>query len=357
LYLYNRARRSAPGGHVARLFMSSPEKSMPSTSIPRRRLAATVSLALLASIALPTWAQDRYPSRPVRLVIAFPPGGAVDGAMRDLAARLSTLWGQPVIVDSKPGGNGVIAADIGAKAQPDGYTLFANYDGVATVVPFMQDKLPYDPQKDFKHIGMVSGLPLLLVASPSANINSLAELIAAAKTRPDALEYGSNGIGGTPHMAMEYLQRAAGIRLRHIPYKGSAAVMQDMLGGRVGLMWGAVSSVMAQVKAGKLIPIAYGSRQRSPLLPQVPTVAELGYPGFEAISWVGLSAPVKTPDAVVQKINADLQKVLHDPTFVEQQVARGNEVRGGSSEEFARQIRLEYERNKALFATGAIPKE
>jgi tripartite-type tricarboxylate transporter receptor subunit TctC len=244
-----------------------------------------------------------------------------------------------------------------AKAAPDGYTLFANYDGISGVVPFMQDKMPYDTLADFRPIGLVTTLPMILVATPQLKIHTLAELVAAAKAQPGAMEYASNGIGATPHMAMEYLQRAAGIKLRHIPYKGSGAAMQDMLGGRVNLAWAAVSSVMPHIKSGKLIPIAYGSRQRSPLLPQVPTVAESGYPGFEGVSWVGIVAPAKLPNAIAQKINADLQKILQDPAFIEQQVAKGSEVRSGSTEDFARHIRADYERNKALFATGTIQRE
>jgi tripartite-type tricarboxylate transporter receptor subunit TctC len=323
-------------------------------TIPGRVLAIVSLLAAFASPA--AWSQDAWPSRPVKLVVSFPAGGAVDVVLRDFATRLSTSWGQPVVIDNKPGGNGVIAADLTAKAPPDGYTLFASYDGMI-VLPFLQDKLPYDTLADLRPIGMVTTLPLVLVASPHLKINTLPELIAAAKAQPGAMEYASNGVGATPHMAMEFLQRAAGVKLKHIPYRGSGPALQDILGGRVGVMWAAVPSAMAHIKSGKLVPLAYGSRQRSPLLPQVPTVAELGFPGFEAVSWVALVGPAKMPNAVVQKINADLQKIIHDTAFVEQQVTKGSELRGGSSDDLARQIRQEFDRNKALFASGAIAKE
>ena len=321
-----------------------------------RRLSAALMLVAVALFSPSTWSQEAWPARPVKLVVSFPAGGGVDVVVRDLATRLSALWGQPVVIDNKPGGNGVIAADLTAKAAPDGYTLFASYDGMI-VLPFLQDKLPYDTLSDFRAVGMVTTLPMILVASPHLKVNTLAELVAAAKAQPGAIEYASNGVGATPHMGMEFLQRAAGITLKHIPYRGSGPAMQDILGGRVGLMWAAVSSALPHIKSRKLVPIAYGSRQRSPLLPQVPTVAESGYPGFEAVSWVGLIGPARMPNAVVQKINADLQKVAHDPAFVEQQVAKGSEVRSGSSEDLTRQIRTEFDRNKSLFASGAIAKE
>jgi tripartite-type tricarboxylate transporter receptor subunit TctC len=318
---------------------------------------AAILLATLACATTLASAQGSYPNRPVKLIVAFPPGGAVDTIGRDLAKGLSAVWGQPVVVENKPGAAGVIAADAAAKAAPDGYTLFLATDGIAVVVPFMQNKLPYDTLTDLKPVALVGSIPLILVAAPSFKVNSLTEFVAAAKAKPGTIDYASNGVGVSPHMAMELFQRTAGIKLKHIPYKGSGPAMQDMLGGRVPVMWAAVSSTLSQVQSGKLVPIAVGSLERSPLLPQVPTVSESGFPGFEAATWIGVMGPAKLPDALARKIQTDLQKITQNAAYREQQAAKGNEVRASTSEEFANRIRAEYNRNKALFASGEIPRE
>jgi tripartite-type tricarboxylate transporter receptor subunit TctC len=320
------------------------------------RAALAALLTAIAWITVPAFAQGSFPNRPVKLLVSFPPGGAVDLVARDLATGLGTLWGQSVVVDNRPGGNGVIAADATAKAAPDGHTLFLTYDGISGVVPFMQDKLPYDTLADLKPIGMVATLPLILVATPSSKIKTVADLVTLAKAKPGEIDYASNGVGAAPHMSMEVFQRAAGVKLKHIPYKGSGPALQDMLGGRVSLFWAAVSSAMPHIQSGKLVPVAFGSRERSPLFPQVPTLAE-SFSGLEAVTWIGVVGPAKMPEAVVQKINADLQKVLQSPAYRELQTAKGNEVRGGTIDEFAKQIRVEYERNKAMFASGEIARE
>ena len=329
---------------------------------PRRlanvgRGAAAILLTSLVCVTTSAFAQGSFPSRPVRLVVALPPGGAVDGIGRDLAKGLQDLWGQPVIVENKPGASGVIAADTTAKAAPDGHTLFLATDGIVVVVPFLQEKMPYDTLNDLKPIALVGSIPLMLVAHPSSGFKTVADLIAAAKAKPGSIDYASNGVGVAPHMAMELFQRAANIKLNHIPYKGSAAAFQDILGGRVPIMWAAVSVSLPHVQSGKLVPLAMGSVERSPQLLQVPTLAEQGYPGFEAATWIGVLGPAKMPDALVQKIAADLRKVNQNAAYRERQTAVGNEVRGSTSAEFAKRIATEYDRNKALFASGSIARE
>jgi tripartite-type tricarboxylate transporter receptor subunit TctC len=336
-------------------------RSLPNVFSRRRRSslrgAGAVLLAALACAAMPASAQSGFPNKPVKLIVAFPPGGAVDGIGRDIAKGLSDLWGQPVIVENKPGAAGVIAADSTAKAPPDGYTLFLATDGITVVVPFLQSKMPYDTLTDLKPIAMVGTIPLILVASPSAKFKTVAELVAQAKAMPDGIDYASNGVGVSPHMAMEHFQRTADIKLNHIPYKGSAQAFQDVLGGRVPVMWAAVSVSVPHIQAGKLAPLAIGSVDRLPLLPNVPTVSELGYRGFEAATWIGVMGPGKLPDALTQKIQADLRKVTQNAAYRERQIATGNEVRGSTSEEFAKRIAAEYSRNKALFANGGIARE
>jgi tripartite-type tricarboxylate transporter receptor subunit TctC len=316
-----------------------------------------ILLAVLACVTTPVSAQDSYPNRPVKLIVAFPPGGAVDGIGREVAKDLSLLWGQPVVVENKPGAGGVIAADTTAKAAPDGYTLFLATGGIATVVPFIQNKLPYDPLADIKPIALIGSFPLILVTTPSFNTKNLAEFVAAAKAKPGMIHYASNGVGVSPHMAMELFQRTAGIKLNHIPYKGSGPAMQDMLGGRVPVMWAAVSSALPHIQSGKLIPLVVGSLERLSLLPQVPTVSESGFPGFEAAEWIGMMGPGNMPEALVRKIQTDLQKVTSNAAYREQQVARGNQVRASTTDEFAKRIRAEYNRNKELFASGEIRRE
>ncbi len=325
-----------------------------STRLPSRRLILLTSLACLTTSV---FAQGSFPSRPVRLVVALPPGGAVDGIAREIAKGLQDLWGQPVIVENKPGASGVIAADATAKAAPDGHTLFLTTDGIITVVPFLQEKMPYDTLNDLKPIALVGSFPLMLVTHPSSGFKTVADLIAAAKAKPGSVDYASNGVGISPHMAMERFQRVANIKLNHIPYKGSAPALQDMLGGRVPIMWAAVLPSLPHVQSGKLLPLAMGSVERLPQLPQVPTLAELGYPGFEAATWIGVVGPAKMPDAVVQKIAADLHKVTQNAAYRERQTAMGNEVRSSTSAEFAKRIATEYDRNKALFASGSIARE
>lgn len=324
----------------------------------------TTALRLLL-LALGMWilpsdaalAQGTWPQRAVKLIIPFPSGGAVDAIARDLANRLSPVWGQPVVVDNKPGGNGVIAADLTAKADADGYTLFMAHDGIATVVPFLQDKLPYDPLADFTPISFFSTLPMVLVASSEAQVGTLGELVSKARGAPGELTYASNGVGNATHIAMELLQHAGNFKLRHVPYKGSAPAMQDIIGGRVDVMWAAIGPVLPQLKSGKLVPLAVSGRERSALAPQVRTLSQAGFPSVDAGNWIGLLGPARMPQPLVRKINEDLRRVMTDPTFVAQQAARGSDLRPGTSEEFARQIRAEFARNKALFASGAIARE
>ncbi len=325
-----------------------------STRLPSRRL---ILLAALACAATPASAQGSYPNRPVKLISTSPPGGAVDITGRDIAQGLSALWGQPVVVDIKSGAGGVIAANATAMAAPDGYTLLISTDGI-TVAPFLQSKLPYDTLADLLPIAQIGGVGMILITAPSFNVKTLAEFVAAAKAKPGMINYASNGIGIVPHMAMERFQRIAGIKLNHIPYKGSAPALLDVIAGRVPIMWTAISAILPHVQSGKLVPVAVGSLERSPLLPQVPTVSESGFPGFEVTSWIGLLGPAKMPEALVQKIQADLQKVTQNAAYRERHKAHGNEVHTAStSDEFAKRFLADYNRNKALFASGEIRRE
>ncbi len=312
--------------------------------------------ALLISSATWVAAQTAWPTRPITLIVPYPPGGAVDIIGRDLAKGLSALWGQSVVVENKPGGGETIGANATAKAAPDGYTLLIVGSAI-TIAPFMQSKLPYDTLADLQPIAQIGNIPFILVTTPSFKVKTLAEFVAAAKAKPGMIDYASNGVGGAVHMAMERFQRAAGIKLNHIPYKGSGPAALDVIGGRVPAMWGGVASLQSQVRSGMLVPVAVGSLERSPLLPQVPTVSESGFPGFEAATWIGVVGPAKMPGSLVQKIQTDLQKITQNAAYRERQTAVGNEALSSTSDEFAKRIRDEYNHNKALFASGEIPRE
>jgi tripartite-type tricarboxylate transporter receptor subunit TctC len=218
----------------------------------------------------------------------------------------------------------------------------------------LNDKTPYDPLTDLKPIALVGGIPLILVANPSLQVKTFKEFIAAAKAKPGSINYASSGIGASHHMSMENLQRVAGIKLNHVSYKGGAPALTDVLGGHVPVMWVAMSTALPHIQAGKLVPLAYGGLERSELLPNIPTVAELGFPGFEAGNWVGVMGPAKMPAALVQKIQNDLRKVTQTPGYREHLIAGGNEVRTSTSEEFSKRVHAEYSRNKVLLSKSAI---
>lgn len=316
----------------------------------RQWLKAATLLALAAAAPLSSFAAEAFPSRPVRLVVSFPPGGATDTIARELAQSLKSVWDQPVIVDNRPGAAGVIAAENVARSTPDGSTLFLTTDGAITGVPFLPGVSSYNPLRDLKPVSLVAGIPLILVANPSLGVRTLAEFIDLAKRRPGEIDYASGGTGASHHLSMEALQRAAGIRLNHIAYKGGAPGLQDVLAGHVPVMWVAVSTVLPQIQAGKVVPLAIGSLERSRLLPDVPTMDELGFPKFEAGNWVGIMGPTGLPDSLVQKIQQDLAKVTQSPQYKEKISAQGNEARTSGTAEFAERIKVEYARNKELAA-------
>jgi tripartite-type tricarboxylate transporter receptor subunit TctC len=332
-----------------------------STGPTRRQagLALASAAALLATGTrnLASAQGAAYPNHAVRIVVGFPPGGPTDLMTRELARGLQDMWGQAVVPENKPGAASLPAAESVVRANPDGYTLLLATDTPIVVLPFLRDKLPFNPLTDLKPIAIVGAIPLILVASPAANVRNYAEFVAAAKARPGKLDYASNGIGAGLHIAMERLKRLAGIELNHIPYKGSGDALPALLGGQISLMWDTVPTSLPLIKAGKLLPLAMGSPERSPSLPDVPTIAELGHPGFDVSLWMGIMGPAAVPPAIVAKVQADLQTLLAQPAFAERLQARGFERRFSSSADFAKRIQDDYARNKALFAQLDIRKE
>src|SRR5881394_429194 len=250
---------------------------------------------LLACVAVAAQAQT-WPSKPVRIVVAYPPGGGIDVMGRQLAEKLTGMWGQPVVVENKPGANTILAADTVAKSAPDGNTVLFTTDATFSINPHLYAKLPYDAERDFIPVTMLVLLQQLLVANPSLPASSLAELIALAKSKPGTINYASYGSGSQPHLSGEMLKYKAGIDLVHVPYKGISLAVPAVMAGEVQLTFAGIATSMPQLKSGRIKALAIGGSQRSPLLPQVPTFAELGYPEVETHAWFGLFLPAGTSD-------------------------------------------------------------
>ncbi len=280
----------------------------------RKLLTLATAVATLAAIATSADAQT-FPAKPVSIIVTSAPGGAADATARALALYLGKLWNQQVIVENKPGGNTQIAADYVAKAAPDGHTLLLGPDVTFTVNPHLYRKLSYDPVKDFEPITGLTVLHQALVTHPSLAANSVAELIALAKAKPNALNYGTFGLGSAGHLNMEAMQSQAGVKLTAVHYRGAAPAMTDVIAGHIQLMFVSFGSALQSWKAGQLKMLAVGSPKRLPDYPELPTVAEGGLAGFEAKSWFGLFATGGTPQPIVAKINADVRKIIESPEF------------------------------------------
>jgi tripartite-type tricarboxylate transporter receptor subunit TctC len=282
-----------------------------------------------------------YPTKPIRIVVPFPPGGATDILARDVAQKLTEAWGQQVIVDNRPGAGGNIGSELVAKSAPDGYTLEMGTVGTHAINASLYAKMPYDHVKDFVPVILVAGVPNVLVVNPAVPVNSVAELIAYAKANPGKLNFASSGSGTSIHLSGELFKVMAGVQMTHIPYKGSAPALQDLLGGQVQLMFDNLPPSLPQIKAGKLRALAVTSATRAPALPDVPTLAEAGLPGFEASSWFGLLAPAGTPPAIVIKLNAEVAKWLATPDAKERLAKQGANAVGGTPEDFEKHIAAE----------------
>jgi len=299
-----------------------------------------------ALLATGLFSQDaalaQYPTKPVHIVVPYPAGGAVDAFARVLTQQLSEMWGQQVVVDNRPGASTVIGAEQVAKSQPDGYTLLLTAELTLVIVPHLYEKIPYDPLRDFAPVVALVSATQALVANPSLPVKTVKDLVALAKAKPGQLTFGSFGNGSTGHLNMEVLQAMTGARFNHIPYNGAGPAMNDVIGGHIDFMLGALSIVKGNVQAGKLRMIGVGSNHRSSEFPNVPTLSESGAPGFEAKSWFGLVAPAGTPPDVIRKINQDVTKVISDRAFAEKYLAaQGLGSITGTPEQFAAFIRAE----------------
>ena len=316
-----------------------------------RHLASTLLLCLPLAAAAQGAAD--FPNKPIRIVVPFPAGGATDAAARLVATQMSEAWGQPVVVDNRAGAGGNVGSDIVAKSAPDGYTLVMGVTGSHAINTSLYSKMPYDPLVDFVAISQVAVVPNVLVVHPSVPASNLAELVALAKKEPGKLDYASLGNGTAAHLGMEMLKAAAGIDVTHVPYKGSAPVVSDLIAGQVQMMVDGLPSSLPHVKAGKLRAIALTSLHRAPALPDLPTIAET-YPGFYADAWSGLFAPKGTPQPVVDKLSAEVQRILKLPDVREKLAALGAEPVGSTQAEFTAHVRREIDKwAKVVKASGA----
>lgn len=314
--------------------------------------------AALAVTCSPGFAQGaaRYPERPVRLVVPFAPGGTNDVIGRIVGEKLAARLGQPFVVDNRAGANSVIGSEIVAGAAPDGHTLLIVAAGFA-INPSLRRKLPYDTLRDFAPIGLVGGGPYLLVVHPSVPAKSVKEFVDWAKARPGQVNYASVGVGSPPHLAAELLKITAGVDLNHIPYKGGAAVLPDLIAGRVSAFFGSISTLKPHVDSGRLRALAVTTVRRAPAMPDLPTFIESGLKGYEVDGWYGLLAPGKTPAAIVNRLNTELRDVLNEPETQERFLQRGVEPAPGSAQEFGALIKSEIAKwAKVIRAAGIQPE-
>ena len=296
---------------------------------------------------------QQYPARPIRFICPFAPGGGTDVLARLLAQSLYEPLGQPVIVDNRPGAGGVIGADIAAKAPADGYTIVLGSPGPLTINPNLQ-RVPYDTLRDFAPITLATISPFVLVLHPSTPAGSVKELIALARSKPGQLNYGSAGTGSVSHFSSEQFKSLAGVNVTQIPYKGAGPAVTDLLAGRLHFMFENLPTVIAHVRAGKLKLLAVGTKTRSKIVPEYPTVAEAGVPGYESSTAFGVLAPAKTPAAVVTRLNRELAKVLNSAAIREKMAAQGVEAVGGTPQEYAVHLKEELAKYGRIVKAAGI---
>lgn len=306
--------------------------------------AKKIAVALMLMCSAGSALAQGFPSKQIRLLVGFAPGGSTDIVARMIAQEMAKNIGQQVIVDNRPGAGSVIAAELTAKAPPDGYTLFACTTGIFAILPFIQSKLPYDPEKDLAPVTQTGSLPYIIVLHPSLPAKNVKEFIALAKSRPGQINYASSGVGTASHLSGEYFASTAKISMTHVPYKGTGNAMADLISGQVVLLFDQPVSSMPQVKAGKLRVLGITSGKRFSTMPDIATVAEQGLPGFETVSWSGICAPGATPKPIITRIQSEVAKVLKMPDIRDRLLRDGIEPVGGTPEEFQAHIKSEMQK-------------
>lgn len=314
-----------------------------------QRLFAVCCAMFLALTSLVTAAQS-YPSRPIRLIVPYPPGGPTDLVGRSIGQKLTEAWGQQVVVENRAGAASAVGTEVAARSPADGYTLLLGTSAGFCISPALGGKLPYDPERDFSPITMLVINPQILVVHPSMPVRSVKELVSLAKNRPGQINYASVGNASPQHLGMEMLKNMTGISMVHVPYKGTVPAVTDILAGNVSLMFNSMPSVLPQATAGKLRGIAVSSARRSAAAPDIPTVAEAGVPGFEYVTWYGLFAPAGTPRDIVTRLNSQVVKILSEPDLAKRFASQGAEPLGNTPEQLSQYRRSEFERWRKLIA-------
>lgn len=312
-----------------------------------------LSIVLASALCTPALAQQ-YPTKPIRLVVAFAPGGASDLLARLLAARLADSLGQTVVVDNRPAAGGIVGSDTVAKSAPDGHTLLVGSAAALAITPHLNVRLPYDTLKDFIPISPFAGITFVLVVNPKVPVQSLSELIALAKSKSGTLNFGSAGNGTTTHMVGELFKSTAGVNLTHVPFKGAGPAMIALVSGQIQVLFDASITALPQLKAGRIRALAVGSAKRSDLLPDIPTFSEAGLAGFTAGNWFGVFAPARTPLAVVKRLNTEITKAMTQADVRSDFLTRGAEVMTASPESFRALVVSEYERYGKLVKVAGI---
>jgi tripartite-type tricarboxylate transporter receptor subunit TctC len=302
-------------------------------------------------------AAQKYPTKPIRLIIGFPAGGGTDVTARTITQRLSETFGQPIVIDYRPGAGGTVGNGVAAKSTPDGYTWLMSATGPHVIAPSLYRSLPYDPFRDYTPIAMVSTSPYLLLVHPSVEARSVADLVRWLRGRPMPASYSSAGAGTPGHLASELFKGMTKVSIDHIPYKGAAPALTDLMGGQVHMGFSDMTISAPHLKSGRLRALAISSSTRSPLAPDLPTVAESGLPGFEALVWYGLLGPTGTPASVVRQVNAEVVRVLKVPETQQRFAALGATASPGSADDFAAQIKRDYDKWAAVIKSADIKME
>ncbi len=312
-----------------------------------------LTILMIAAVAGGANAQS-YPSKPIKLIVPFTPGGSTDVVARVIGQKIGEAMGTQVVIDNRPGAGGNIGVEAAARAAPDGYTLVMGHIGTMAVNPALYKKLPYEPLRDFAPVSLVANVPNLLVVHPALPVKSTRDLVALARARPGQLNYGSSGAGGTPYLACEYFKLIAKLDIVHIPYKGAAPMTVDLAGGQLTMTITGIPTVLPFIKAKRVRPLAVSTAQRLPSMPQLPTIAET-LPGYEAVSWFGILAPVATPKEIITRLNAEIVKAIANPDTAERLAGEGADPSAGTPEQFGAFIKSEIARwGKVIKATGTV---
>ena len=320
--------------------------------------ALAFGISVLATAVAPASAEAQaYPSRPLRFIVPFPPGGSTDIYARIIGPRLADTLRQQVVIDNRPGAGGALGADLAAKAPPDGYTIWLGQTNNLAIGPAMRTKNSYDPVRDFSPITLLMQAPQVMVVNAGSPITSIKELIAAAKSKPGTLTFASAGIGSSGHVAGELLNQAAGVNITHVPYKGASPAMIDLRGGRVTFLATSLASAAQFVKDGKIKGIATTGLKRARLMPDVPTVAESGVPGFEVASWHGMLAPAKVPREIIARLNREIVAILDKPEVRDALLSEGGDITPGTPEEFAVFLKSEAQKWAKVIKQAGITAE